>query len=260
MVYSFAFSPCPNDTFMMHGLMTDRVSAAGVRVDISLLDIQELNVGMGSERFDLCKVSSVAALRHADTYEILSSGAALGYGVGPLVVKRVDAAPLSAASRVVCPGIDTTANSLFRYFYPEQRCIEQRIFSDIMPALARGEFEYGVVIHEGRFTYQGFGLEVVADLGARWEERFAVPLPLGCLVAHRRIAPEVRRVFEQLMKASIEYSFAHRDEALVTMRAHAQEFDDAALWSHVQLYVNQWSLDLGASGREAFRVLQQVCG
>ena len=260
MAYSFAFSPCPNDTFMMHGLMTGKISSPGVEFDISLHDIQELNVGMASERFDLCKVSSVAALRHEDTYEILSSGAAIGYGVGPLVVKRADAAPLNSSSRIVCPGVNTTASALFRYFYPQHRVIGQRIFSDIMPALVRGKFDYGVVIHEGRFTYRDLGLECESDLGARWEQRFAAPLPLGCVVAHTRVAHEVRRAFEGIIKSSIEYGYAHRDEALGTMRLHAQELSDAALWSHVELYVNQWSLDLGASGRKAFGLLREVCG
>lgn len=258
MAYSFAFSPCPNDTFMMHGLMTGKVTSPGIELDISLHDIQELNAGMASERFDFCKVSSVAALRHEGRYEILSSGAALGYGVGPLVVKRADAAPLNQDSRVVCPGIDTTANALFRYFHPQHGAIEQRIFSDIMPALVRGEFEYGVVIHEGRFTYQQFGLEYVSDLGARWEEQFESPLPLGCLVAHARVAEEVRRTFEGMIKASIEYGYAHREDARRTMRRHAQELDDTALWSHVELYVNNWSLDLGSSGRRAFALLRDL--
>jgi 1,4-dihydroxy-6-naphthoate synthase len=258
MNYTVAFSPCPNDTFMMHGIMTERVKAAGMNFDLSLLDIQQLNVAMQEERFDFCKVSSVAAQRCADSYELCSVGAALGYGVGPLLLKRPGAPQLNASSVVLCPGSLTTAYALFQHFYPAINTIEQRVFSEIMPALQNKEADYGVVIHEGRFTYQGLGLECVADLGAMWEERYRVPLPLGCLVAHRRVAPAVRSAFEQTVRRSIEYSYNHRDEAYQTMRAHAQELDDQALWSHVDLYVNQWSLELGEIGQAAFRRLKEI--
>jgi 1,4-dihydroxy-6-naphthoate synthase len=260
MNYPLAFSPCPNDTFMMHGIMTDTVKSAELNFDISLLDIQQLNTAMIEERFDFCKVSSVAALGCSDTYEICSVGAALGFGVGPLLLKRPGAPELSALSAVLCPGSLTTAYALLRYFYPGLNAIEQRVFSEIMPALLHKEADYGVVIHEGRFTYQGLGLECVADLGAMWEERYKLPLPLGCFVAHKRVGPKMRAAFEQLVRRSIEYSYSNRDKAYRTMCAHAQELDDAALWSHVDLYVNQWSLELGTTGRAAFDTLRQAAG
>jgi 1,4-dihydroxy-6-naphthoate synthase len=258
MDYTLAFSPCPNDTFMMHGIMTGAVAAPGASYSISLHDIQELNTGMVEERFDFCKVSSVAALKASQSYELCSVGAALGYGVGPLLLTRPGAAPLDRGAKVLCPGSATTAHTLFRHFYPEAVSVEQRVFSEIMPALRRGDVDYGVVIHEGRFTYQALGLECVADLGAMWEERFGLPLPLGCLVAHKRVGEEARRAFEDTLRRSIEYSYNHRDEVYRTMRAHAQELDDTALWAHVDLYVNQWSVDLGDVGREAFERLRQV--
>jgi 1,4-dihydroxy-6-naphthoate synthase len=258
MQYSFAFSPCPNDTFMMHAIMSGAVRTDGIAFDLSLHDIQELNTGMAAERFDLCKVSSVAALKNAHAYELCSVGAAVGYGVGPLLLARPGAPALERAAGVLCPGAATTAYALFQHFYPQAGAVRQCVFSEIMPALARGEADYGVVIHEGRFTYQGLGLECVADLGAMWEERYRVPLPLGCLVAHRRVAPAVRSAFEQTVRRSIEYSYNHRDEAYQTMRAHAQELDDQALWAHVDLYVNQWSLELGEIGQAAFTRLQEI--
>ena len=257
MSHVVAISPCPNDTFIFHGVLTGRVALPSP-VTFELLDIQELNEGIAAERFDLCKVSSVAALRHSATYEVCSVGAALGYGVGPLLVARPGAAPLGERSRVLAPGSATTAFALLRHFFPQAASVSQVVFSDIMPALVRGDADYGVVIHEGRFVYQALGLRCVADLGALWEERYQVPLPLGCLVAHRRVAREWKAAFESAVRASIEYSYAHRDEALATMRAHAQELDDRAIWSHVNLYVNQWSSELGSTGKAAFERLASV--
>jgi 1,4-dihydroxy-6-naphthoate synthase len=127
-----------------------------------------------------------------------------------------------------------------------------------MPALKRGEADYGVVIHEGRFTYESLGLELEVDLGALWEQRFSLPLPLGCLVAHRRVGDSDRANFEALVRSSIEYGYSHRDEVYGTMKQHAQELEERAIWSHVETYVNEWSMDLGDVGLAAFEQLEAV--
>ena len=258
MVYSLAISTCPNDTFMFHAILERRIDLRGLEFDVTLCDIQELNLGMQAERYDFCKASSVAALRAAESYELCASGAALGYGVGPLLLRRRDAPPLEEGARVLCPGESTTANALFRHFYPEGGDVSQVVFSDIMPALRDARADYGVVIHEGRFTYASFGLECVADLGTLWEERYAMPLPLGCVVANRRVPADSRQRFADVVRASVEYAYAHRQETLSTMRKYAQELDDNALWAHVELYVNDWSVDLGDQGRQAFSCLAEV--
>lgn len=254
---TLAFSPCPNDTFVFHAILAGRVRLPQ-DMAIELQDIQELNEGCVGQRFDLCKVSSVTALRLAPTYRICSVGAALGYGVGPLLVARPGARPLDAGVRILAPGIDTTAYTLLRHFFPHVTSVQQVVFSEIMPALLRGEADYGVVIHEGRFVYEGLGLTCVADLGALWEDRYALPLPLGCLVAHLRVSSQLQFEFESAVRRSIEYGYAHRDEALETMRAHAQELDERALWAHVDLYVNRWSIELGAEGQAALERLREV--
>ena len=243
---------------MFHAILERRIDLRGLEFEITLCDIQELNLGMQAERYDFCKASSVAALRAVDSYELCPSGAALGYGVGPLLLKRKDAPLLGSGARVLCPGESTTANALFRHFYPEGGEVLQVVFSDIMPALQDDRADYGVVIHEGRFTYQSFGLECVADLGTCWEERYQMPLPLGCVVAHRRLPPEIRQLFAEVTRASVEYAYANRPETLTTMRRYAQELDDTALWAHVELYVNEWSVDLGEVGRQAFERLSEV--
>lgn len=243
---------------MMHGIMTGRVCSSGLSLSVSLHDIQQLNVGMSEERFNFCKVSSVAALKNLGVYTLCSAGAALGYGVGPLLLKRPGALSLSSSSVVLGPGVDTTAHALFRFFYPDAPAVQHRVFSEIMPALKRGEADYGVVIHEGRFTYESLGLELEVDLGALWEQRFSLPLPLGCLVAHRRVGDSDRANFEALVRSSIEYGYSHRDEVYGTMKQHAQELEERAIWSHVETYVNEWSMDLGDVGLAAFEQLEAV--
>lgn len=258
MRYRLALSTCPNDTFMFHALMSGRIGLRDLEFDLTLCDIQELNQGMDEGRFDFCKASAFAALQQADRFEVCDSGAALGYGVGPLLLRRAGAPALGEGARVLCPGRSTTAAALFRHFFPEQNVMHHVVFSEIMPALRAHEADYGVVIHEGRFTYQSFGLELVADLGSLWEEQYSLPLPLGCIVARKDLPMDVRRTFESLVRKSIEYGCQHREEALLTMKRYAQELSEDALWAHVDLYVNQWSLSLGEEGQEAFRALGRV--
>ncbi len=257
---SLAISPCPNDTFVFHGLLTGAVSVAGCELSITFADIHELNQLARRGDVSLCKVSSLEAIRLADRYQLCSVGAALGYGVGPLLVARPDAPPLDSATRVVCPGDTTTAFALFSHFYPECTQVEHVVFSDIMPSVARGDFDYGVVIHEGRFTYNSYGLRCEADLGTLWEERYHVPLPLGCLVVRSDLSEQTRLALEQGVRESLDFALADREGAFETMRRYAQELDPAAIWAHVDLYVNQWTLDLGESGQAAFDRLRAACG
>jgi len=254
MTYSFSISTCPNDTFMFHALLERRIDLSGVDISIELGDVQELNERVARGERDFSKVSCYAAALFADRYDVVPSGAALGFGVGPLLLARPGAPALRSAARILCPGALTTAGLLFRHFFPEAPVVENCVFSDIMPALVRGEADYGVVIHEGRFTYRSLGLELVADLGALWEVEFKLPLPLGCIVASRRLPEVVRRRFGELVRTSVHYGLTHRAETVVSMKRYAQELDESVMWSHVDLYVNDWSVDLGDEGRRALEV------
>ena len=258
MRYKFGISTCPNDTFMFHAFLEKRVVCDGFDLDIELMDVQQLNEGLQHGAFHFSKASCFAATLLKDRFEICPSGAALGYGVGPLVLARQDAPTEIATARVLTPGDKTTAFLLFQYFFPTARLVDHVIFSDIMPALEQGEADYGVVIHEGRFTYQESGLSLIADLGALWEREFSLPLPLGCIVADRSVPSEHRAAFGAAVRRSIEYAYAHKDETLSTMQRYAQELEDDVIWKHVDLYVNQWSLDLGEEGARAFRRFEDV--
>jgi len=251
-------STCPNDTFMFHALLAGKIETGALQLAIELLDIQELNEGVLRGRFDCSKASAAMAVSLSDRFEICDAGAALGFGVGPLLVARPNAGPLSAGSCVLCPGERTTAYLLMRRFFPKASTIEHRVFSEIMPALCRGEFDYGVVIHEGRFTYESHGLTCMADLGTLWEETEQIPLPLGVVVVDRALPREVRECFGGLVRRSIEYAMEHREEALSTMQRFAQELDESVIWAHVDLYVNKWSLTLGDEGTRAVQALARV--
>jgi len=245
-------STCPNDTFAFHGLIHRLVDWRGIDFEIQLLDIQQLNERLFAGEFDVAKASFHAALLLADSCVVLPSGSALGFGVGPLLLAaRSGESPQRADQVTLCPGRHTTAMLLFQIFFPETTRIDQVVFSEIMPMLTRQQADFGVCIHEGRFTWQQQGLSLVEDLGTRWELATQSPLPLGGIVARKSLGDAVIADVQAVIRDSIELAIADRDGPLVTMRQYAQEFDDAVLMQHVDLYVNQWTRDLGVEGTAA---------
>jgi len=249
-------STCPNDTFAFHGLLTGAVAAEGLELAIELLDIEALNERMLRGEFDVCKVSFAAALGMARDVVVLPSGSALGFGVGPLLLAAAAGQRPAAASQLtLCPGERTTATLLFSLFHPGTTRVEQVVFSEIMPRLAGRAADFGVCIHEGRFTWQAQGLHLVEDLGSRWEAETACPLPLGGIVAARRLPAAAIAAVQRAIHNSLTLALADPAAALPSMRRHAQEFDDRVLMQHVELYVNDWTLDLGATGRRALAAL-----
>ena len=254
-------STCPNDTFAFHGLLHQHVPWRGLEFEVELLDIQQLNDRLFQGAFDVAKTSFHAALMLSEQTIVLPSGSALGFGVGPLLLSSSpDQQPKDASQLTLCPGEHTTAKLLFDLFHPETTRVEHCVFSDIMPRLQRKEAEFGVCIHEGRFTWEQAGLGMVEDLGQRWEEATDCPLPLGGLVASRSLAAETIAKVQEVVRDSLEFSLAAPERALPTMRKYAQEFDDRVLMQHVELYVNQWTQDLGETGREALAKLHSMAG
>ncbi len=249
-------STCPNDTFAFHGLMTQAVDWRGLNFAIELIDIQQLNDRLFAGDFDVAKASFHAALLLADRTVVLPSGSALGFGVGPMLLSAVPGAvPTNSTQVVLCPGQHTTATLLLKLFYPGTARIEHIVFSDIMPKLERNEAEFGVCIHEGRFTWQNHGLGLVADLGTRWEAETNGPLPLGGIMAQRTLPPETIATVQAVIRDSLDLAVADPSLALPSMRKYAQEFEDDVLMKHVDLYVNAWTRDLGDTGRSALAQL-----
>ncbi len=247
------FSPCPNDTFMFHAWAAGEIPGAPP-VAPWLADIEELNLrALGDDPLPMTKISAALAARLSDRYALCAAGAALGRGVGPLVVvrdARTELGGLESLSgmRVAIPGRGTTAALLFEKFGPDVELVEQR-FDRIMPAVAHGGCDAGVVIHESRFTYRDHGLRAIADLGEVWEGATDLPLPLGVIAIHKD-APDPKTL-EAAMRASVERAFADPLRSRAYVRQHAQEMDDEVCTQHIELYVNEWSVDVGVDGRRA---------
>lgn len=252
-------STCPNDTFAFDGLLRGCVDTDGLDFEIELLDIQQLNDGLQAGRFDVAKASFHAALLLSDKMAVLPSGSALGFGVGPLLLaSEANTTPTSAIQTALCPGELTTATLLFQLFYPETAQRKHVTFSDIMPELKRRRADFGVCIHEGRFTWEQEGLFLVEDLGTRWEIATGCPLPLGGILVSRELPAAVSQKVQRCVRRSLELARADPSGPLPTMRKHAQEFSDDVLMQHVDLYVNDWTVDLGDIGRSALATLSRL--
>lgn len=251
-------STCPNDTFAFHALMNQLVDWRGLQFDVELLDIQQLNDGIAGNKFDVAKASFHAALSWTRKMVVLPSGSALGFGVGPLLLaSRPNDLPQDQTQVTLCPGRDTTAALLFKLFYPNVTQVRQVLFSQIMPQLESGRADFGVCIHEGRFTWQSAGLSLVEDLGMRWEQETKCPLPLGGILALKDLGDTVIGQVQAVIRDSLEFALSCPAEALPTMRRYAQELDDAVLMKHVDLYVNEWTTELGPVGQQSLDELSQ---
>jgi 1,4-dihydroxy-6-naphthoate synthase len=254
---TFGFSPCPNDTFAFHALVHGLVDAP-FEVEPVLLDIEELNRRARSGDLDLTKVSFGAASTVGDRYRLLRSGAALGHGVGPLVVAR-EAMELdeAAAGRIAIPGYDTTAFLLLRLAAPRVGDVQELRYDRIIGAVARGEADAGLIIHESRFTYRDHGLVKVVDLGGWWEADTGLPVPLAGIYARADLPQKTTAAAEAAVRASVEHAFAHPDASRDYVRAHSHELSDEVCRAHIELYVNEFSVDLGDEGLAAVERLAQ---
>ena len=253
---TLGYSPCPNDTFIFHALVHGAVQAEGLRFAERLEDVETLNRLAARGEMDVTKISYGAAPGLLGDYVLLRSGGALGRGCGPLIVAREPFSRESLAGRrFAIPGRNTTANLLLRLYAPDAAPGIEMVYSEIMPAVARGEVDAGLIIHESRFTYPQHGLQRVVDLGEWWEETTGLPIPLGGIVARRSLGEETIRRVDDAIRRSVEHAFAHPHASTGYVRAHAQEMDDAVARQHIDLYVNQHSVDVGEQGERAIREL-----
>jgi 1,4-dihydroxy-6-naphthoate synthase len=258
--YRLAYSSCPNDTFMFKAIALQRMDLSGFRFDITVADVETLNLQARTGKHHITKLS-VAALGHlSDQYALLRCGAALGRGCGPLVVTRPGTSLKAAAqgAKIGIPGMGTTACLLFRFFMADrfpgcEPCLIPMPFERIMPAVLDRSLECGVIIHEGRFVYEGLGLEKTVDLGQWWEESTGLPIPLGCIAVRRDMDTDTALRIQTLIRDSIDHAFRFPDDAADYIRDHAQELDASVIKQHIALYVNDFSRDLGPEGDTAVR-------
>lgn len=250
---SLGYSPCPNDTFIFYALVHNRIDFAGPRFAPPLLeDVETLNGWALDKRLDVTKISCHALGHVLDEYCVLSAGSALGRGCGPLLVAASGMPETSlVGKRIAIPGRLTTAAMLFRLFLPACTELVEMRFDTIMEAIRLREVDAGVIIHESRFTYAGQGLVCLQDLGQWWEEVSGQPIPLGCIVARRSLGTETLARIDRAIAASIDFAFASPDACLPYIRSHSQETADEVVQSHIGLYVNNYSRDLGSQGMAA---------
>jgi 1,4-dihydroxy-6-naphthoate synthase len=258
MKLTLGISPCPNDTFIFDALVNGRLEAPGLEVEVFHEDVQTLNEWAQMGRLDVTKLSYGVLPRVAGQYALLDAGGALGRGVGPLLVSRPGLRFDPATSTVAIPGRDTTAHLLFALAFPAANHRRFLVFSEIEGAVARGEVDAGVIIHEGRFTYAARGLAKVLDLGEHWESVTGAPIPLGGIVARRSLGAEVHARLDALIRASLADAWRRHPALSEYVRGHAQELDEAVMRQHVALYVNEFSDRLGPEGRTAVATLLDV--
>jgi 1,4-dihydroxy-6-naphthoate synthase len=253
---SLGYSPCPNDTFIFHALVHGLVPLKDVQITERLEDVETLNALAVENRLDLTKISYHAFGHLRRDYALLRSGGAVGRGCGPLVVARKDVAMEELkGARIAIPGKLTTANLLLQLYGEGYENPLILPFHAIMAAVARGDADAGVIIHESRFTYAAHGLVQVLDLGAWWETETGLPIPLGGILARRSLGADLIGRIEAALRRSVEYAFAHPEEPRAYIRTHAQELEDDVINRHIELYVNGFSLDLGLEGAQAVETL-----
>lgn len=258
MTLSLGFSPCPNDCFIFDALVHERIDLEGLRCEPHLADVEALNHAAFAKTADITKLSFHAYAHCVSDYVLLDAGSALGNNCGPLLISRRPMTLDEVAQgdlTIAIPGVYTTANFLLGLACPRAQRKKAMLFSDIERAVLEGEVDAGLIIHENRFTYEARGLRKVVDLGEFWESETGAPIPLGGIVIKRSLPADVIARVNRVLRRSVEYAFAHRDASLPYVRAHAQEMSEEVMYKHIALYVNQYSIDLGARGREAVNVL-----
>lgn len=253
---SLGYSPCPNDTFIFYGLMHNKVHCPEIDFTEQLEDVETLNQLALRNQLDLTKISYHALGHLRESYVLLRSGGALGRGCGPLIIApQATSMEKLRGKKIAIPGQLTTANLLLQLYSDGYENLLILPFDKIMGAVAQGQADAGVIIHESRFTYQQYGLKQVLDLGQWWEEESGYPIPLGGILAKRALGTALIRNLEIALRQSIEYAYAHPQEPQAYIKQHAQELDDQVISSHIELYVNNFSLDLGDEGVQAVNSL-----
>ncbi|MFA6127440.1 MAG: 1,4-dihydroxy-6-naphthoate synthase [Bacteroidales bacterium] len=256
MKISLGYSTCPNDTFIFDALVNGKIDNEGIEFVTYLTDVEDLNLLAFKGDLDVTKLSYHAWLHVWKSYRILDAGSAVGKGSGPvLVAKNQCLDPRYQSLSVAIPGEYTTANLLLRMAYPNIKEKKIFVFSDIEQAVLDGETEAGVLIHENRFTYEKRGLVLLRDLGQFWEESTHSPLPLGGIMAHRRLAQDVVRKINRLVRLSLEFALADPQGTIPYMRKFAQCMDQAVLDAHLKAFVNEFSVELGTDGKRAINIL-----
>ncbi len=262
MKLTLGFSPCPNDTFIFDALIHHKIDTEGLEFEVFYDDVETLNQKAFRGELDITKLSYHAFAYVADQYVLLDSGSALGFGVGPMLICKDNPEKLhsqltihNSPLTIGIPGKYTTANFLLGLAFPEATNKVEMVFSEIEDALLNEKIDVGLIIHENRFTYQDKGLKKIIDLGDYWEKRTGLAIPLGGIVANRKLPLDIQHKINRVLRKSVEFAFANPKSGLEFIRSHAQEMSEEVMYKHIELYVNKYSLDLGEEGKKAIKLL-----
>lgn len=262
MKLSLGFSPCPNDTFIFDALIHHKIDTEGLEFDVSFDDVETLNQKAVNRELDITKLSFHAFAHVADRYALLDAGSALGFGVGPLLICKDKQlcdmdflAREGGALRIGIPGRLTTANFLMGIAFPKMQQKETIVFSEIENALLQDRIDIGLIIHENRFTYADKGLHEIMDLGNYWESLTGCAIPLGGIVISRKLDKKIQQQVDHLIRKSVEYAFANPKSGIDFISSHAQAMEESVMYKHIDLYVNNYSVNLGLEGRKAIDTL-----
>ncbi len=246
------FSPCPNDTYIFYALIHQAIDTEGIVFEPFMADVEVLNKKAFSQDLDITKISFNAFLDLTRSHILLNAGSALGRNCGPLLISRQQLSTDQLLKQpIAIPGANTTANFLLDFYTPTKALKMVMPFDQIERSVLTGVAQAGVIIHENRFTYADRGLTKIADLGTHWEEKTGHPIPLGGIIGLRSLGTETLSKVDSLIRKSLQYAHDNRQEVLEYVRAHAQEMNASVMWQHIDLYVNQYSEDLGTDGKAA---------
>lgn len=252
------FSPCPNDTFIFDALVNHKIDTKGYEFNLHLEDVQTLNEWALQGKLPYSKISYGVWPNVKKQYQLLESGGALGKGVGPLLIYK-GAKPNASTMRVAIPGMNTTAHLLFSLAFPEVTNKVFLVFNEIEDAVLSGKVDAGVIIHENRFTYADKGLSMWMDLGNYFETSFNAPIPLGGIIAKNDRPKEEILLLDQLIQESVEYAFKNSyDQLPEFVKCHSQEMSEQVMRQHIDLYVNDFSIQMGDTGKNAIAKLEEV--
>ena len=261
------FSPCPNDTFIFDALVNHKIDTKGYTFNTHLEDVQTLNEWAIQGKLPVSKISYGVWPLVKNNYHILNAGGALGKGVGPLLIYKENATsilendgkPTIETMSVALPGMNTTAHLLFSLAFPQVKNKKFLLFNEIEDAVLNGQVDAGVIIHENRFTYLQKGLTKWMDLGTYFEETFNAPIPLGGIIARKDMPNEEVQLLDSLIKESVQYAFKNSYEILPEfVKCHAQEMSEQVMRQHIDLYVNDFTEDMGDTGKKAIEQLEKV--
>ncbi len=250
----FGISPCPNDTFIFYAMIKEKIDLRGYKFNFIIEDVETLNNLCLHKSLPISKVSVHAFYYLQNDYDILNSGGAVSE-LGPVAVTK-DLEKLKELSeiKIALPGKLTTASALMWFYwkknFPDKKySLKFLTFNEIFDKLANDEVNIGVLIHEGRFIYESLGLKLIVDLGEFWKNETGTYIPLGCIIAKKNIIN--KKILEEIIRESIYYSIKNTKEVLPFIKNYAQELNDEVIISHINTYVNEFSINLGDKGQKS---------